>query len=110
MRRCAGAPGRSVPMATGWVTLRENRAGATGMGFIVRAPAAPLSQLVDTLWDWDMPRQAPRFDRLLPSPCGQLVIHLVEDERRVYAAALRSDEHTSEHQSLIRISHAFYSL
>src|SRR3546814_9710790 len=70
----ADAPVRSVPMATGWVTLRENRAGATGMGFIVRAPAAPLSQLVDTIWDWDMPRQAHRFDRMLPSACGQLVI------------------------------------
>src|SRR3546814_8441553 len=89
MRRCAGAPGRSVPMAIGWVTLRENRTGATGMGSIVRAPAAPLSQLVDTIWDWDMPRQAHRFDRMLPSACGQLVINLVEAESRVYDAALR---------------------
>src|SRR3546814_17593128 len=89
MRRCAGAPGRSVPMATGWVTLRENRAGATGMGFIVRAPAAPLSQLVDTIWDWDMPRQAHRFDRMLPSACGPLVINLVEDESRVYRSEKR---------------------
>src|SRR3546814_233305 len=89
MRRCAGAPGRSVPMAIGWVTLRENRTGATGMGSIVRAPAAPLSQLVDTIWDWDMPRQAHRFDRMLPSAGGQLVINLVEDESRVYDAALR---------------------
>src|SRR3546814_746376 len=89
MRRCAGAPGRSVPMAIGWVTLRENRTGATGMGSIVRAPAAPRSQLVDTIWDWDMPRQAHRFDRMLPSACGQLVINLVEDESRVYDAALR---------------------
>src|SRR3546814_9588899 len=100
MRRCAGAPGRSVPMAIGWVTLRENRTGATGMGSIVRAPAAPLSQLVDTIWDWDMPRQAHRFDRMLPSACGQLVINLVEDER--------SEEHTSELQSLMRTSYAVF--
>src|SRR3546814_14971283 len=76
-------------MAIGWVTLRENRTGATGMGSIVRAPAAPLSQLVDTIWDWDMPRQAHRFDRMLPYACGQLVLNLVEHERRVYDAALR---------------------
>src|SRR3546814_7807880 len=36
-----------------------------------------------------MPRQAHRFDRMLPSACGQLVINLVEDESRVYDAALR---------------------
>lgn len=59
------------------------------MGFIVRAPAAPLSQLVDKIWDWDMPPQAHRFDRMLPSACGQLVINLVEDESRIYDAALR---------------------
>src|SRR3546814_2437501 len=36
-----------------------------------------------------MPRQAHRFDRLLPSVCGQLFINLVEDKSRVYDAALR---------------------
>src|SRR3546814_1523149 len=36
-----------------------------------------------------MPRQAHRFDRMLPSACGQLVINLVEDESRVDDAALR---------------------
>jgi AraC-like DNA-binding protein len=59
------------------------------MGFIIRAPTAPLSQLVDTIWDWNLPRQAHRFDRMLPSACGQLVINLVEDESRVYDASLR---------------------
>src|SRR3546814_4934922 len=86
-----------------------------------------------------MPRQAHRFDRMLPSACGQLVINLVEDESRVYDAALRcrrfagaafdgpanrsfvidtaeqvavigSEEHTSELQSLMRISYAVFCL
>src|SRR3546814_10021188 len=103
------------------------------MGSIVRAPAAPLSQLVDTIWDWDMPRQVHRFDRMLPSACGQLVINLVEDESRVYDAALRcrrfagaafdgpanrsfvldtarSEEHTPELQSLMRNPYAVFCL
>lgn len=59
------------------------------MGLLVVAPAAPLSSLVASLWDCDLPRQPHGFDRLLPSARAQLVINLDEDESRVYDEALR---------------------
>lgn len=58
------------------------------MGFATLTPAAPLSHLVESIWDWDMPQAARRFERILPSACSQLVINLVEDETRVYDDAL----------------------
>ena len=54
------------------------------MGFTVLAPTPPLSLLVDTIWDWDMPRQPHHYERILPSACSQLVVNLAEDETRVY--------------------------
>lgn len=58
------------------------------MGYAVLAPPAPLSDWVESIWDWDMPQQAHRFERMLPSACAQLTINLAEDETRVYDDAL----------------------
>lgn len=59
------------------------------MGFATLVPASPLSRLVDMVWDWDMPPQPYRLERILPSADSQLVINLAEDETRVYDDALR---------------------
>lgn len=59
------------------------------MGLLVVAPAAPLSSLVASIWDCDLPRQAHAYDRLLPSARAQLVINLDEDQTRVYDENLR---------------------
>lgn len=59
------------------------------MGLLVVTPAAPLSGLVASLWDCDLPRQAHAYDRILPSAAAQLVINLDEDETRVYDEHLR---------------------
>lgn len=59
------------------------------MGFTTLAPAAPLSRLVEMIWDWDMPPQPYRLERILPSADSQLVINLAEEETRVYDDALR---------------------
>jgi AraC-like DNA-binding protein len=47
-------------------------------------PAPPLDALIETIWDWDMPAGAFRYERILPSPGTSLVINLLEDETRVY--------------------------
>ena len=59
------------------------------MALRVVSPAAPLSALVASIWDCDLPRQRHAFERLLPSPRAQLVINLAEDQTRVYEEALR---------------------
>ena len=59
------------------------------MAFTVLVPDAPLSSLVETIWDWDMPRAPHRFDRVLPSASSQLIINLAQDETRVYDDALQ---------------------
>lgn len=59
------------------------------MGFATLVPAPPLSRLVEMIWDWDMPPQPYRLERILPSAGSQLVINLAEDETRVYDDALR---------------------
>ena len=59
------------------------------MGFLSLVPEPPLSSLVESVWDWDMPRAAHRYDRMLPSAKPQLVINLAEDETRVYDEQLR---------------------
>jgi AraC-like DNA-binding protein len=59
------------------------------MAFTTLAPAPPLSRLVETIWDWDMPPRQYRLERILPSADSQLVINLAEDETRVYDDALR---------------------
>lgn len=57
------------------------------MGYTALPPPAPLSGLVEMIWDWDMPPLAHRYDRILPSAGSQLVINLAEDETRVYDGA-----------------------
>ena len=52
-------------------------------------PAAPLSALVESIWDCRQAAPAHRFERLLPSARPQLVINLAEDETRVYDDELR---------------------
>jgi AraC-like DNA-binding protein len=59
------------------------------MGLRVVSPAPPLSALVESIWDCDLPRQPHAFERLLPTARAQLVINLDEDETRVYDEALR---------------------
>jgi len=59
------------------------------MGYAAFAPPAPLSEWVESIWDWRMPAPAHRLERMLPSACAQLTINLAEDETRVYDEALR---------------------
>jgi len=59
------------------------------MGLLAIQPAEPLSSLVESIWDCDLPRQAHAYDRLLPSARPQLVINLAQDETRVYDDQLR---------------------
>lgn len=55
------------------------------MGLQQYQPAAPLNALIEKIWDWDMPPQLHRFERVLPLPGAALIINLHEDETRVYA-------------------------
>ena len=55
------------------------------MGFHCSTPVAPLGDLIEKIWDWDMPVAAHRFERVLPQPGAVLIINLHEDETRVYA-------------------------
>ena len=75
------------------VPARAGRLAATprriAMGLLIVTPAAPLSALVASIWDCDLPRAAHAYDRLLPSAAAQLVVNLDEDETRVYDDALR---------------------
>lgn len=54
------------------------------MGFVIRAPAAPLSAFVAQLWDCDVDPLAPGLERILPMPVASLIVNLAEDETRVY--------------------------
>lgn len=65
------------------------------MAFTAMPPAAPLADLVETLWDWDVPAPAFALERMLPSARGQLVINLAEDETRSYDDALRCRRHAA---------------
>ncbi len=47
-------------------------------------PHAPLDRLIESIWDWDMPPAAHRYERILPTPGTSLIINLYEDETRVY--------------------------
>ena len=55
------------------------------MGLQQRLPAPPLDAVIEKIWDWDMPPQAHRYERVLPQPGAALIINLAEDETRVYA-------------------------
>lgn len=54
------------------------------MSFVSIRPPPPLSDLVETIWDWDAPAPAHRFDRMLPVATATLIVNLEEDETRVY--------------------------
>lgn len=54
------------------------------MAFTRMVPAPPLASIVEAIWDWDMPADAFRYERILPTPCTGLIINLLEDETRVY--------------------------
>lgn len=58
------------------------------MGYLSAIPAPPLASLVESIWDWEMPRATHHHERMLPSAKAQLVINLAEDETRVYDDAL----------------------
>ena len=55
------------------------------MGFHVQVPAVPMDALIETIWDWDMPQQPHRLERVLPCAGAALIINLHEDETRTYA-------------------------
>lgn len=57
------------------------------MGATRIIPAAPLSTLIESIWDWDCAPSTHRFERILPVPAAALIINLQEDETRVYADA-----------------------
>jgi methylphosphotriester-DNA--protein-cysteine methyltransferase len=57
------------------------------MGFETLKPSAPLSDLVESIWDWDAPPPAHRFERILPVANAGLIINLAEDQTRVYEDA-----------------------
>lgn len=54
------------------------------MAFARMVPASPLASIIEAIWDWDMPADAFRYERILPTPCTGLIINLLEDETRVY--------------------------
>ncbi|GLQ94036.1 DUF6597 domain-containing transcriptional factor [Dyella acidisoli] len=54
------------------------------MGFLRIVPAPPLASVIEAIWDWDMPSEAFRYERILPGPGAGLIINLLEDETRVY--------------------------
>lgn len=54
------------------------------MGFETLKPPAPLADLVESIWDWQAPQLAHRFERMLPVTNAGLIINLAEDQTRVY--------------------------
>lgn len=54
------------------------------MNVVSMVPPAPLSGLVQQLWDWEAAPRPDGLERLLPMPCAALIINLSEDESRVY--------------------------
>jgi AraC-like DNA-binding protein len=54
------------------------------MGFLRIVPVPPLASIIEAIWDWDMPADAFRYERILPGPSTGLIINLLEDETRVY--------------------------
>jgi AraC-like DNA-binding protein len=54
------------------------------MAFATLTPPEPLSQLIESIWDWDAPAPPHRFERMLPVANAGLIINLAEDETRVY--------------------------
>ncbi|MET0232532.1 MAG: helix-turn-helix transcriptional regulator [Rhodanobacteraceae bacterium] len=54
------------------------------MKFATIHPGPPLASLIESIWDWDAPAAAHRFERMLPLANASLIINLAEDETRVY--------------------------
>ena len=54
------------------------------MGLLRIVPAPPLAAIIEAIWDWDMPADAFRYERILPGPGAGLIINLLEDETRIY--------------------------
>lgn len=55
------------------------------MALIAIAPTSPpLSRLVETIWDCDLPLQQHGLERLMPVAKVNVIINLAEDETRVY--------------------------
>jgi hypothetical protein len=54
------------------------------MAFATLTPLEPLSQLIESIWDWDAPAPSHRFERMLPVANAGLIINRAEDETRVY--------------------------
>jgi AraC-like DNA-binding protein len=54
------------------------------MPMLSHVPDAPLSALVQRIWDWEEPPQPFRRERLLPVAHANLIINLAEDASRLY--------------------------
>lgn len=57
------------------------------MAYVTTPPSLPLAPFVESLWDCDVPAQAHRYERMLPSAQATLIINLLEDETRTYSEA-----------------------
>ncbi len=54
------------------------------MQFLSLIPQAPLSHLVEMIWDWEAAFHSHRLERVLPVANAGLIINLAEDQTRVY--------------------------
>ena len=54
------------------------------MQFLSLTPQAPLSHLVEMIWDWEAVFRSHRLERVLPVANAGLIINLAEDQTRVY--------------------------
>ena len=52
--------------------------------FLSMVPQAPLSHLVEMIWDWEAAFHSHRLERVLPVANAGLIINLAEDQTRVY--------------------------
>jgi len=55
------------------------------MAFVQLKPAAPLHDVIESIWDWQVEPDRFQLERILPAPGSSLIINLLEDESRVYA-------------------------
>ena len=54
------------------------------MQFLSLIPQAPLSHLIEMIWDWEAAFHSHRLERVLPVANAGLIINLAEDQTRVY--------------------------
>jgi len=57
------------------------------MSYAMLKPPMPLSDLIETIWDWNAPAQVHRLERILPVANAGLIINLAENQTRVYEDA-----------------------